>query len=60
MRQARRIAEGMDAGTVLINNGRGLDFDVPFGGLKQSGYGREYGPEGLLAYLESVSIFESF
>ena len=29
---------------------------VPFGGLKQSGLGRELGPEGLLAYLEPRSI----
>lgn len=41
----------------LSQNGRGLDVAIPFGGFKQSGYGREGGPEGLDPYFELKSIF---
>ena len=33
-----------------------IDFDVAFGGFKQSGVGREGGREGLLPYLESKTV----
>jgi len=33
-----------------------LEFSCPFGGFKQSGVGRELGPEGLAGYLEAKSI----
>ena len=49
---ARRLRSGN-----LSQNGHGLDIAVPFGGFKQSGYGREGGPEGLEAYLELKAIF---
>ncbi|WP_370631630.1 aldehyde dehydrogenase [Novosphingobium sp. FKTRR1] len=37
-------------------NGLRMDFGLPFGGFKQSGIGREGGPEGLLPYLESKTM----
>jgi acyl-CoA reductase-like NAD-dependent aldehyde dehydrogenase len=49
---ARRIVSG----TVGIN-GYGPDQGAPFGGVKQSGVGKEYGPEGLAAYESVKSIF---
>ena len=48
---ARRIRTGM-----VSVNGRPQAFGTPFGGFKQSGVGREMGPEGFRAYLETKSI----
>jgi phenylacetaldehyde dehydrogenase len=47
--QATAIAARLQAGTVWINSHGGLHPLVPFGGAKQSGYGREFGVEGLKA-----------
>jgi betaine-aldehyde dehydrogenase len=49
------IARQVRTGTLSIN-GYTLDFNCPFGGFKNSGMGRELGPEGLEAYLESKTI----
>jgi len=53
--RARDVAARIDAGRVMIN---GLTHDpaVPFGGFKQSGLGREYGTQGLEAYLEPKAL----
>ncbi|WP_125610241.1 aldehyde dehydrogenase family protein [Specibacter cremeus] len=47
--EALRIAERMEAGTVWINQHGGVDPSIPFGGTKASGYGLEFGVEGLKA-----------
>ncbi|WP_460944506.1 aldehyde dehydrogenase family protein [Okibacterium endophyticum] len=47
--RAKQIAARLEAGTVWINSHGGLHPMVPFGGAKQSGYGREFGVEGLKA-----------
>ncbi|HRD99892.1 MAG TPA: aldehyde dehydrogenase family protein, partial [Ilumatobacteraceae bacterium] len=52
---ARDIAGRLRSGTVG-HNGHRTDFDIGFGGFKQSGLGREGGQQGLLAYLESKTI----
>lgn len=46
---AAEIAQRLDAGTVWINQHGGVDPQVPFGGTKASGYGLEFGVEGLKA-----------
>ncbi|MDE2597370.1 MAG: aldehyde dehydrogenase [Sphingomonadales bacterium] len=52
---AYRLARQMRTGAVG-QNGMRLDFGLPFGGFKQSGIGREGGPEGLLPYVETKTI----
>jgi phenylacetaldehyde dehydrogenase len=43
------VATRIEAGTVWINSHGGVNPMVPFGGVKQSGYGLEFGVEGLKA-----------
>jgi succinate-semialdehyde dehydrogenase/glutarate-semialdehyde dehydrogenase len=51
-----RVSEGIEAGMVGLNRGLVSDPAAPFGGVKQSGIGREGGHEGMLEYLESKYI----
>ena len=51
-----RLAETLEAGTIGINDGAPTASHCPFGGMKQSGWGRELGREGLDAYLETKHI----
>jgi phenylacetaldehyde dehydrogenase len=53
---SNRIANALRAGTVWVNTFAMLDYSTPFGGFKQSGWGREHGPDGLSPYLETKSI----
>lgn len=52
---AHRLARKLKAGTVRVNGG-GLDPALPFGGFKQSGWGRENGREGIDAYMETKAV----
>ncbi|WP_159809017.1 NAD-dependent succinate-semialdehyde dehydrogenase [Cellulomonas citrea] len=54
--RALRLAESIDAGMVGINRGMVSDATAPFGGVKQSGLGREGGEAGIEEYLESVYV----
>jgi len=54
--RATAVARGLRTGTVGINSRKILDFGSPFGGLRESGMGRELGPEGIDAYLDTTSI----
>jgi succinate-semialdehyde dehydrogenase/glutarate-semialdehyde dehydrogenase len=51
-----RVSEALEAGMVGLNRGLVSDPAAPFGGVKQSGIGREGGHEGLLDYTESKYI----
>jgi succinate-semialdehyde dehydrogenase/glutarate-semialdehyde dehydrogenase len=57
-----RLGERLAAGSIGINDGVPTVSTSPFGGLKQSGWGRELGSEGLDAFLDTkhVSIAERF
>ncbi len=54
--RGERIARRVRTGNISVNALQ-LDPGVPFGGFKQSGIGREGGPEGLEAFLETKAIF---
>ncbi|HZU56981.1 MAG TPA: aldehyde dehydrogenase family protein [Actinocrinis sp.] len=54
--RAHRVAEQLRAGIVWVNGWALLDAAMPFGGVHQSGYGREGGPEGLDEYLQTKSV----
>ncbi len=56
LERARRVAARMRTGMVHINNAW-LDSMAPFGGYKQSGNGREWGPYGMEEFLETKSIY---
>ncbi|MFD5592611.1 aldehyde dehydrogenase family protein [Streptomyces griseorubiginosus] len=57
--RAHRVADRLQAGIVWVNDWAMLDPAVPFGGVKDSGYGREYGPEALDAYTKVKSVVVS-
>ena len=54
--RAFRLMEGLEAGTIGINDGVPSTSQCPFGGVKQSGWGRELGSEGLDAFLETKHV----
>ncbi len=54
--RAWRVAESLEAGTVGVNDAVPATSQCPFGGMKQSGLGRELGIEGLDAYLETKHV----
>jgi succinate-semialdehyde dehydrogenase/glutarate-semialdehyde dehydrogenase len=51
-----RVSEALETGMVGLNRGVVSDPAAPFGGVKQSGLGREGGHDGLLEYLETKYI----
>jgi succinate-semialdehyde dehydrogenase / glutarate-semialdehyde dehydrogenase len=53
---ATRMAEGLEAGIIGINDTVPATPQCPFGGMKESGLGRELGHEGLEAYLETKYV----
>jgi succinate-semialdehyde dehydrogenase / glutarate-semialdehyde dehydrogenase len=55
-----RVSEALESGMVGLNRGLVSDPAAPFGGVKQSGLGREGGHDGLLDYLESKYIAVSW
>jgi acyl-CoA reductase-like NAD-dependent aldehyde dehydrogenase len=55
--RALRVADQLEVGTVWINTYGMFDVGVPFGGRKDSGFGRELGKEALEPYLQSKSIW---
>jgi betaine-aldehyde dehydrogenase len=55
--RALRVARALQTGTLSINANTSVRVSTPFGGFKQSGYGRELGPHALEAYSEQKTIF---
>jgi betaine-aldehyde dehydrogenase len=55
--RALRVARAVETGVLSINSNTSVRVATPFGGFKQSGYGRELGSHALDAYTEVKSIF---
>ena len=55
--RALRVARALETGVLSINSNTSVRVSTPFGGFKQSGYGRELGPRALDAYTEVKSIY---
>ncbi len=54
--KAHRVARKIEAGMVWINSSQDSDYRIPFGGVKQSGIGRELGEAGLEAYTNKKAV----
>jgi acyl-CoA reductase-like NAD-dependent aldehyde dehydrogenase len=57
--RALRVARGVEAGNLSVNSHSSVRYSTPFGGYKQSGLGRELGPDALDAFTETKNIFIS-
>jgi acyl-CoA reductase-like NAD-dependent aldehyde dehydrogenase len=55
--RAVRLARGVAAGNLSVNSHSSVRYWTPFGGFKQSGLGRELGPEALAAFTETKNVF---
>ena len=56
MQRGLRVSEQLEFGMVGLNRGLVSDPAAPFGGVKQSGLGREGGKEGMLEFMETQYI----
>jgi betaine-aldehyde dehydrogenase len=55
--KAWRVARALDAGTIWINTYKQFSIATPFGGLKESGIGREKGRDGIRAYQQQKALY---
>ena len=57
VRRALRMSRALHAGTVWVNTYRTASYTAPFGGFKQSGYGKDNGREALDGYLQTKTVW---
>jgi len=57
--RALRVARAVETGVISVNSSRSVFVEAPFGGVKQSGLGRELGLAALEAYSETKTVFLS-
>jgi len=57
--RALRVSRGVDAGNLSVNSHASVRYWTPFGGFKQSGFGRELGPDAPSAFTETKNVFIS-
>lgn len=55
--RAFRVARAVEAGNLSVNSHSSVRYSTPFGGFKQSGLGRELGPDALEAFTETKNVF---
>jgi acyl-CoA reductase-like NAD-dependent aldehyde dehydrogenase len=57
--RALRVSRGVEAGNLSVNSHSSVRYWTPFGGFKQSGLGRELGPDAVDAFTETKNVFIS-
>jgi acyl-CoA reductase-like NAD-dependent aldehyde dehydrogenase len=57
--RALRVSRGVEAGNLSVNSHSSVRYSTPFGGYKQSGIGRELGPDALDSFTETKNVFYS-
>jgi acyl-CoA reductase-like NAD-dependent aldehyde dehydrogenase len=57
--RALRVARGVQSGNLSVNSHSSVRYSTPFGGFKQSGLGRELGPDAVAAFTETKNVFIS-
>jgi acyl-CoA reductase-like NAD-dependent aldehyde dehydrogenase len=57
--RAIRVTRGVEAGNLSVNSHASVRYSTPFGGYKQSGLGRELGPDAVEAFTETKNVFIS-
>ena len=57
--RALRVARGVEAGNLSVNSHSSVRYSTPFGGFKQSGLGRELGPDALDSFTDLKNVFIS-
>jgi acyl-CoA reductase-like NAD-dependent aldehyde dehydrogenase len=57
--RAIRVARGVESGNLSVNSHSSVRYWTPFGGMKQSGLGRELGPDALAAFTDIKNVFIS-
>ena len=57
--RALRVARSIEAGNLSVNSHSSVRYSTPFGGFKQSGFGRELGPDALHSFTEVKNVFLS-
>jgi acyl-CoA reductase-like NAD-dependent aldehyde dehydrogenase len=55
--RALRVARALETGNISVNSHSSVRYSTPFGGFKQSGLGRELGPDALAAFTETKNVF---
>ena len=55
--RAIRVARGLESGNLSVNSNASVRYWTPFGGVKQSGIGRELGPDALAGFTDVKNVF---
>jgi acyl-CoA reductase-like NAD-dependent aldehyde dehydrogenase len=55
--RALRVTRAIESGNLSVNSHSSVRYNTPFGGFKQSGLGRELGPDAPLAFTETKNVF---
>jgi acyl-CoA reductase-like NAD-dependent aldehyde dehydrogenase len=55
--RAFRVARAVESGNLSVNSHSSVRYHTPFGGFKQSGLGRELGPDAVDAFTETKNVF---